>query len=326
MRQIIFTLNLFGREIPIYGYGLMLVVAFVACSQIAKRLAGRLGYNGELFVNAAMIAIITGLIGARLCHVLENLGEFTNPHLTFWHNLQNALNVSAGGLTFYGGFLLATPCCIGYALYHRVPIKLGMDVVAIVLMIGLGFGRIGCLLNGCCFGERCDVPTLGMKFPYLSEPYLKQLADDPGLRVPPALLQFRGDGTITPIHPNSPQANATLRQLMAGQQSLPVLPTQVYSSITAFLLAGLLFCYLTLPHIDGRVFALMLVLEGLARFILEMLRSEDVVWNPHLFGHGLGFSISQMFAMMNITAGLVMWWAVGKCAKATWPGGEHMTA
>jgi len=288
MRQILFTLQLFGRQIPIYSYGLMLVVAFVACGQIAKRLAGRCGFNGELFVNAAMIAIITGLIGARLCHVLENWAEFTNPHLTFANNLLNAVNVRAGGLTFYGGLILATPCCIGYALYHRVPIKIGMDIVAVVLMVGLGVGRIGCLLNGCCFGERCDVPGLGMRFPYGSEPYLMQVRENPHLL-----------------------------PLLAGQPALPVLPTQIYSSLTAFLLAGLLFGYLTLPHRAGRVFALMLMLEGVARFILELLRIEDVVWNPHVLGHGLAFSISQIFAMMSVVAGLVMWWAVGKFDRVT---------
>ena len=56
MLQIVYRLHLLGFDIPIYGYGLMLVVAFLACVQTSQWLARRSGLNPELFSNAVLIA------------------------------------------------------------------------------------------------------------------------------------------------------------------------------------------------------------------------------------------------------------------------------
>lgn len=101
---------------------------------------------------------MSGVAGARLSHVLENWSVYTDPHRTVLQNLWDAVNIRSGGLTFYGGFLLATPCTILYGIIKKVPIKTGMDIVAPCLMIGLGFGRIGCFLNGCCYGRNANNP------------------------------------------------------------------------------------------------------------------------------------------------------------------------
>ncbi len=105
--------------------------------------------------------------------MIENLGEYTRGDLSVWQNLANIVNTRSGGLTFYGGFLLATPACIAYAIRNRIPVLVGMDIVAPVLMIGLGLGRIGCFMNGCCYGERCDLPW-AVRFPYDSNAYVEQ--------------------------------------------------------------------------------------------------------------------------------------------------------
>src|SRR5687767_12521565 len=128
MWQEIFRIPFIDR--PVYGYGLMLVIGFLAATQLAKFLAARCRLDGELFVNAAFLALLFGVIGARLSHVVESLiagtGEFTRG--TAWENLKAMLNLSSGGLTFYGGFLLATPVLIGYALWKKVPLLKGMDI------------------------------------------------------------------------------------------------------------------------------------------------------------------------------------------------------
>ena len=82
----------------------------------------------------------------------------------------------SGGLTYYGGFLLALPVTVLYGVNKKVPIRLGMDIIAPCLMIGLGFGRIGCFLNGCCHGAECDLPW-AVRFPYYSNAYIDQFAD-----------------------------------------------------------------------------------------------------------------------------------------------------
>ncbi len=222
MLQELFRIHLFGHEFPIYGYGLMLVAAFLACVKLSQWLGLRKGIRPEWFVDATLIALASGLIGARLCHVLENLHEYTRGDLTLAQNLRNVLNTREGGLTFYGGFLLATPCCILYALYRRVPILLGMDIVAPVVMIGLGFGRIGCFLNGCCYGQQCNVPW-AVRFPYFSNVYVEQYQQ--GKLVAPMELQ----SPLGLMNPHNPpiSTDPNLRAKAAAALSLPVHPTQL---------------------------------------------------------------------------------------------------
>src|SRR5689334_18877037 len=62
-----------GLDLPIYSYGLMMVIGFLAAIQLAKYLATRSGLDPEIFINAGLLALVTGIIGARLSHVLENL-------------------------------------------------------------------------------------------------------------------------------------------------------------------------------------------------------------------------------------------------------------
>ena len=110
MHQELFRIPFIDR--PVYGYGLMLVIGFLLAAQLARFLADRCRLNGDTFVTAGLLGLITGVIGARLSHVIESLaannGEFANNGKTAWDNFLAMLNVSSGGLTFYGGFLLAT--------------------------------------------------------------------------------------------------------------------------------------------------------------------------------------------------------------------------
>src|SRR5437764_14043393 len=157
MLQDIIRFSIFGHEIAIHGFGLMLVIGFLCAMTLAKFLARRSGQDPENFANAALLGLFAGVIGARLSHVLENLGDFTRSDLGLWGNLRNVFDIGSGGLTYYGGFLLALPTLIIYARIKKVPLRLGMDIIAPCLMVGLGFGRIGCFLHGCCYWSECDL-------------------------------------------------------------------------------------------------------------------------------------------------------------------------
>src|SRR5215218_10381339 len=97
--------------------------------QLGRALARRTGIDPDAIVNVALIALIFGIVGARLSHVLENLGEYTRADRTTWENFKAMADVPSGGLTFFGGLLLATVACITYALFTRIPLRLGMDVI-----------------------------------------------------------------------------------------------------------------------------------------------------------------------------------------------------
>jgi phosphatidylglycerol:prolipoprotein diacylglycerol transferase len=125
----------------LHSYGLLLVIGLLLAMQLAKFLARRSGIDGEMFVTAGILALVSGLIGARIVYVLQNFHEFTGGTLA--ENFFSAINLTSGGLVYYGGFLLATPTLIAWGLWNKIPILRGMDIIAPCLMIGLALGRVG---------------------------------------------------------------------------------------------------------------------------------------------------------------------------------------
>jgi phosphatidylglycerol---prolipoprotein diacylglyceryl transferase len=291
-----------GTDIPIYAYGLMMVIGFFLGMRLMMSLAKRYGINPDHFANAALIALLTGVIGARLSHVLENLGEYTDPSRSVAANLWDALNIRSGGLTYYGGFLLAFPALVIYAIVKKIPLRLGMDIVAPALMIGLAFGRLGCLLNGCCYGATCDLPW-AMTYPFGSIPYVDQYRAGQ-LTPSPELI----DLDTNPDRPRLRSAaeverTPRLATIARHEHSLPLHPAQAYSAITAFLIAGLCLAYMTMPHAAGQVFALMLIVEGATRFLLELLRAEPAVGSIGSFALSFSMYIGPALTVL----GLILW-------------------
>ena len=299
MLDVLFTIPVpFGDGgLEIHGYGLMLVIGFFAALEIAKRTGPRVGVPVEFWQNALLIALVTGVLGSRLSHVLENLDLYTDPTRSAWANLAAAADITSGGLTFYGGLILAAVCLIGYALFKKVPLRNAMDAGAPAVIVGLAFGRIGCFLHGCCEGQICRLPW-AVRFPYGSLPYAEQAADG-RLDVPAALVR---DGRL--VDPARAAADPMLAQLADAAASLPLHPTQLYSSLNAFLLTALLLAYFFTPHRPGRVFALMLLLIGASRFTLETLRTEPTVAGA--------FSFSMIGSVVLFGIGAVLWLAFGR--------------
>lgn len=296
-----------GTHFAIHGYGLMLVIGFLLAMQCGKFLARRSNIDPEVFVNAGLLALVSGVIGARLSHVLENWSQYTDSTRSAFDNFKDAINLTSGGLTYYGGFLLATPTLIAYALYKKVPLRTGMDIIAPCLMIGLGIGRVGCFLNGCCYGAECNLPW-AVRFPYYSNTYLEQYQNK----------EIQPNDQLLYTTPTGRQLMDTDRATRAGLKDLltaerlkvhPVHPAQLYSTITALLLAALFVAYYTLPHVPGHVFALMCLLEGATRFLLEMLRVEPGV-GPTIAGMSL--SLSMWIGLGLVLTGIILWLGFSK--------------
>lgn len=313
MYPVIFHFPIF--HFPIYAYGLMMVLAFIATQWLASKLAGTRNLDGEIFVNAALIALVAGVIGARTSSVLENLSYYTNPHISAWDNFLNMINIRSGGLTYYGGLILAAPVVLGYLVYKKVTPRLAMDICAPCITLGLAVGRIGCFLNGCCYGAAANVPW-AVEFPYSSVGAYADEVDQGKISPPPELLvPTAGDHTrlVTndelqqgfvltgiPDHPRYFLAT-NAKAIAASQHSMPVHPAQLYSTLTSLLITAVLLCYFFLPHSPGRVFAMMLMLEGPTRFLLEMLRVEPPVLGP--------MSLSMVIGAILLVVGIVLWFA-----------------
>ena len=271
----------------IYSYGLMMVLGFMAGYYLAIRLAKKCGQNPEELTNIAVLALLGGVIGARALYVIH-----------FWQQeyagrgLWKALNVRDGGLEFYGGVVLAIVVALVYLLIRKLPVRFYFDLLAPALMLGLAFGRTGCFLNGCCYGKTSNLPW-AFSFPYGSYAYLDHLSQNK-LTVPPELSN--GLGGI--VHPE--ELTAEQKTVAAKNWSLRVHPAQIYGVVTALVLCGFLRWYFWKRRYKGQAFLLMIILYGIARFLLEMLRTEPKV-------AGTGLTISQNLSVVGVIAGLACW-------------------
>ena len=317
-----------GIDFAINSYGVVLIVGFLLALEVGKFLARRVGHDPEIYVNAGIVALFAGVLGSRLSHVIENWPQYSDAADGFFGNLVEAVNLRSGGLTFYGGLLFAFPVVIAYGLLMKVPIRRGMDIVAPCVMIGLGIGRVGCFLNGCCYGATCDSHfPAAVTYPYGTTPYIEQYVAR-AKEAPPELTVPTGAGdrkrlvTRDELRTGVIQSRALneegkvevtrialpddARQAAAAERSLPVHPSQLYSTFTALLIAAICISYFSLKPAPGRVMALMLMLEGPTRFILELLRSEPAVGVA-----GLNWSYSMYIGVILFIAGVIMWIAMG---------------
>lgn len=150
-------------EMPIRSYGLMLMIGFLGGTWWAARRAARVKADPDLVINLGFVALLASVIGARAFYVIHYWEQFAG------RGVRAVIDITAGGMEFYGGFIGAFVAILGYLLIYKASIRLYMDIIAPSLMFGMGMARIGCFLNGCCWGGLCDVNMpWGMTFPYAS--------------------------------------------------------------------------------------------------------------------------------------------------------------
>ncbi len=144
---------------PIYvhSYGVMLLIALAAGTWWLTRTGRNYGFNLEDWIDFALIILLSGVVGARLLYVLLHLPDYASAPITI-------LYVWQGGLAFHGGVAGAIIAGYIFACVRRISFPLLADLSAPALALGYAIARIGCFLNGCCYGHRCDLPW-GVTFP-----------------------------------------------------------------------------------------------------------------------------------------------------------------
>jgi prolipoprotein diacylglyceryltransferase len=172
--------------LPIRGYGVMVLLGVVAGVWLAVHRAKKRGIDVELIFRLALWLFVGGVIGARFFYVFEYWDrQFYKPG-DFQATLKAVLSIWQGGLVIYGALIGAGVAALLFWLWHRdQPMLKIADVIAPSMALGLGIGRIGCFLNGCCFGGVSDVPW-AVTFPEDSPPYMRQLGDSRRLIEVPA--------------------------------------------------------------------------------------------------------------------------------------------
>jgi len=154
--------------------------------------ARRAKVNPDIMLNIALISLVTSTIAARAFYVIHYWDQFAdNPRLIF--------NLSTGGFEVYGGLIGAFLCNFLYLLVFRLPIRLIADAVAPSILLGMGIGRIGCFLAGCCWGVTCPASLpWAVQFPYASYAFNSQW-NNRQVTVPAELIILDPAGMATPI-------------------------------------------------------------------------------------------------------------------------------
>ena len=136
---------------PIHTWGLLLLIGFVLAALRGVRHAPRYGATGDTVWDASLAGLFGGVIGGRLAFVAQNLPFFSqNPGKIF--------AIWDGGMTSFGGLIGGIAVGIWIAYKRGVNPWDAGDLAAVSVPIGYGIGRIGCLLNGCCYGGACSLP------------------------------------------------------------------------------------------------------------------------------------------------------------------------
>jgi len=371
MMPVIFRIPFLGRDIP--SYGLMMMIGFMLAIVWAARRAAKSKANPDVVLNCGFIALIAGVVGCRFMYVVHYWDQFKNRG-DAGQVFMAIIDVTKGGLEFYGGFILTVIAVVIWLRWReKVSLRWYLDILAPSAALGLAFGRIGCLLNGCCFGGVCELPW-AVRFPFGSPAALQhwqRKLPEAELREelifidePTGLAQSLSREILTVPEEDIAQAEATiaelpgqiaarqaelsrasnnadrqrltrelaklnrkleaarrehvgihtqmqkygltfaeLRAIAAEHRSLPVHPTQLYSMVTAALIAFLLSVVYWRRTRDGQVVCALFVIQPLARWLIEVIRADNPV-------DAMGFTISQFLAICMTIAGLIGFWVL----------------
>lgn len=148
--------------ITIHGYGFMVLLGAVSGALLLKREARVRGWDTQRVVDIAVLSVVFGLLGARAFYVIQFRSQFFGEGQPIWQ----VFAFWQGGLVLYGGIIGGILAFVLLVRRAKLPVLGFMDAAAPSLAVGIAFGRIGCFLNGCCWGQSCahDHP-LAVVFP-----------------------------------------------------------------------------------------------------------------------------------------------------------------
>jgi phosphatidylglycerol---prolipoprotein diacylglyceryl transferase len=285
------------------AYFTLLSLSFGIGMLMTWREAPRLGLDRERVLDLDLWMVVWGVIGARLLHVIAD-GHFmeyvnlcvdnfkvkaTDVTVPFCSNDKQCglgyvcnlvahtchpprdclvvLKVWRGGLAYYGGFVFAAAFGLYYARKHRLGMGRMADLASPWIAFGLAVTRIGCFLNGCCYGKVSNVPW-AVRFPIGSA-----------------------------VH----RAQVDAHLISANAPALPVHPTQLYLAALNLLTFGLLY-FVIRPRKrwDGQLFAWLLILKGVFRSVVEIWRDDErgVLWG--------WLSTSQLLSVPLVALGIYL--------------------
>jgi phosphatidylglycerol:prolipoprotein diacylglycerol transferase len=304
MKPVLFQIG----DLTIHSYFFFLTLGFIVATVIGVLEFKRANLSVRTFIDLAIVIVIFGMIGSRVMHIvaediphdvycskkLDRCGpdperlkkeggddvvkEFNRGEKIikfYMAHPSRMFNIFKGGLAYYGGFIFGTIAAVIFMRRKKMNMLFTSDTIGYGIAIGLFFGRLGCFLNGCCFGIQTD-SFLGVRFPKGSAAFA-ELAN--------AGVVIRGKDTETP----------------------PLLPTQIFESVFSLLLFLYLYLYLRRhKRYDGQIIIHFVSLYAIFRFIIEFFRND----NRGIF-FGL-LSSSQIISIVLLLGSLLLWYSLRK--------------
>lgn len=240
MRSVLFKIG----PLEVYGYGLMLAIGVLAGYFCTVYRGQKQGLSVEQCFSFVFWCVIPGFIGAKLLFWITEWQDFIRYPGTYLKSFSDGFVIYGGIL---GGILGAYIFCRLNRLSFLAMADLGLPSAA----LGQGFGRIGCLLAGCCYGKPASFPP-----------------------------------------------SITFHDSDFAPSGIPLIPTQIYSSLLDFLHFFILLYIARHKRADGEVAAWYLILYSSGRFILEFFRGD-------IERGSVGpLSTSQFIALFTLAAGI----------------------
>lgn len=250
----------------------MIAIAFVTALALSIQGGKRYNISAEFFNNIAFWGLIVGIAGTRVLHIAMF------PHNYSWSDPIGWIAIWRGGLVFQGAVPPVLLFIYLYCRKHGVSFRNFCDVLIPIVPLGHAIGRLGCFLNGCCYG-RVSESALAVRFPRIPE-----------------------DLSVSPQ--GSPAYLDHLRQSLidvGDLWSLPVHPSQLYSFGALLALSALVWLVARRRPFPGVALPAYFVGYGILRFILEFFRGDH---NPAHFGAAL--SDQQVFSLLFVLTGVVI--------------------
>ena len=268
-------LPLMGGE-PITSFGVFMFLSFLSGGVLLRSEMERTGHDPERAWDLVFMAVLGGVIGAKIYYVLLNYEALlANPFSAIF---------SRGGMVWYGGFAGALLLIVYEIKRRALPLGKMADLCSPTLAIGYAVGRMGCFLVGDDYG-RPTASWVGMAFPRGTPPTrVEELESHFGVQVDPALVERFGQ--VVPVH-----------------------PTQLYEIAMASLIFLILWKLRVHNHGAGWLWWICLTLLSVERFLVEFVRvKDDRFFGPLTLAQG----IAIMLALLGVWGVRRAWSAGGK--------------
>lgn len=240
------SISVFGFEIAYYG--MIIAVAMIAGYFLAQWQASRTGQDPDIYLDFAIIAIISAIIGARLYYVIFSWDDYKG-------NLLEIFNLRGGGLAIYGGVIGGIIAALIFSKIKKVSFWLIADTACAGLALGQSIGRWGNFFNREAFGKYTDsLFAMQLKLSEVSEMAVN----------------------------NDPNYLKNVK-MIDGAEFIQVHPTFLYESVLNFILVVVIVVLTKKKKFQGQLFFIYLGGYGLIRTFIEGLRTDQLrIWNTNI--------------------------------------------